>query len=123
MDRWRARGLSRFLQTFHAHKPRSNVEFGQIRESPEGSITLDMSCEQKIAAVIQGCHDIIASLAQIAQRYQRSVLEYAIWYRERHQGEDTYAEYITFRTCHCIVHSDFLTPNLTWDIVRFTDIA
>lgn len=40
-------------------------------------------------------------------------------YRERFPDYDSYESYITRVTCNCIVHTHFLAPNVTWQVVKF----
>ena len=64
--------------------------------------------------------DIMRHLDQIFTAHKRSVLDYAVWYREKkHKDADTYAHFIQLVTCHCIVHADFLAPGITYDVVPF----
>jgi hypothetical protein len=78
-----------------------------------------MEDEHRVAAVVQACKDVIHTLDRILAAYERSVLDYACWYREKHPETDTYSQLITLVCCHCIVHSDFLAPNLNYELVVF----
>lgn len=69
--------------------------------------------------LMQAVVDIMCHLDQIFRANKRSVLDYAVWYREKHKDADTYAQLIQLVTCHCIVHADFLAPGVTYDIVPF----
>lgn len=58
-------------------------------------------------------------LRKILDKYQSSVMDYAFWYRENYPGDKDYSSYITLRTCHCIVHSQFFSSQNSRDIVKF----
>ena len=76
--------------------------------------------EQKVNAVLQAVKDIFACLDKICVKYQRSVLDYALWYREKHRPATcSYSHFITLVTCHCLARVDFLAPNIAWDLVQF----
>lgn len=80
-----------------------------------------MQVLQKRNVVIQGCKDIIICLNQILKQYQQSVIDYAKWYSEMNKNTDTYSDYITLVTCHSIIHSEFLRPNVRWKVIKFQD--
>ena len=63
--------------------------------------------------------DMMRHLNQIFTANKRSLLDYAVWYREKHKELDTYAQFVQLTTCHCIVHADFLAPGLSYPIVPF----
>lgn len=119
-DKWRSRQMTPFLQRFHAHVPRDVATFGRITENDEGVPAVCMDLTHKIAAVTQAVKDVMTCLDQIGREHKRSMLEYAVWYREKHGEENTYSEFVIRLTCHCIVHSDFLAPNVTWQLVQFS---
>lgn len=117
---WQSRGLAKFLGLFHSHSQRDVSTYGEILVSPDGVTDFRMNVMQKGNAVIQASKDIMTCLSKITHQYRRSVLDYAVWYRERHAEEDTYSEYIARRTSHCIVHADFMAPDVAWNVVLFT---
>src|SRR6476661_6204282 len=95
VTRWCGRGLSNFICVFHAHRRRDETEFGKVFEDQEGNRTVEMTRTQKINMMRRACQDLMRCLDLIGQRYARSMLDYAVWYREEHPERDTYAEYIT----------------------------
>lgn len=120
ITRWSRRGFAKFADLFFKYSERDAAQFGGCEESGEGVVTLNMTTEQKLNAVTQGIKDIMACLNSIVSAHQRSVLDYAVWYRERFpEYYDSYESYITLATCNCIVHTDFLAPNITWTVVKF----
>lgn len=118
---WQSRGLARFLVLFHAHTKRDAHEFGVVTENEEGVPNIQMNVMQKTSAVFQACKDIMFCLDKIARKHRRSVLDYAVWFREMRLDESTYSQYITRRTCHSVVHSDFIAPDVKWEEVRAFD--
>jgi len=68
---------------------------------------------------LQAAVDVMITLGKILKIHRRAVLEYAIWYRQNHEGSQTYSEYITRVTCHQIAHTNFMAPNVQWTLVRF----
>jgi hypothetical protein len=118
---WQSRGLARFLVLFHEHTQRDSSEFGVVAETEEGVPDIQMNVQQKTNAVLQACKDIMLCLDKIAHKYRRSVLDYAVWFREKRPDETTYSQYITRRTCHCVVHSYFMAPDVQWEEVRAFD--
>lgn len=117
---WGSRGLAKFMGLFHAHTPRDVATYGEIIVNAEGANDIRMNVVQKGNAVIQASKDIMTCHNKITHHYRRSVLDYGVWYRERHAEEDDYCQYITRRTCHCVVHADFMAPDAAWDVVLFS---
>jgi hypothetical protein len=141
IERWARRGLAGYLTLFHTFVQRDIATYCLRIEDANGlpnfyenntDITVNtdgtfvvgagaraMTLAQKLNCVEHGCRDIITCLGQIGTVHQRSMLEYAVWYRENHQNPATYSEFITLTTCHCIVHNDFMAPNVAWTTVEF----
>ena len=118
VTRWSGQGFAGFLKHFH-EQLRNEEQFGRYDLSSEGVPLTSKTLDQKLAIVLQGCADIINCVLKICQRQGRAILDYAVWYREHHREEDTYSEYITRLACHFIVHTSFLAPNVTWELVQF----
>ena len=57
---------------------------------------------------------------QIMMQNRRCILDYAIVNLERGK-QTTYGEYIHLVACHCLVHSSFHAPNVTFPLVDFCD--
>ena len=119
ITRWMGGGMSNFLTMFHAHAVRDPVRFGTVVIGGDGTPTLNVDMTQKLAAVQQACSDILACLTKLTDIHKRAILDYAVWYREKHKEETTYSEFITLLTCHNIVHSDFMAPDARWEVVQF----
>ena len=119
VTRWSRKGLASFLLLFFAYNSREAAEFGSCTVDDNGFPTFNMTTAHKVNAVIQGAKDVMACVDDIATRHQRSVLDYAVWYREKHACWDTYEKYITMLACNCIVHAYFLAPGVTWELVTF----
>ena len=117
--RWKQKGQSKFLPLFHEHSGRVLEEFGQIIYTDDMMPVFQMTEDQHVAAVLQATKDVLTTLDKIVQHYERSVLDYCVWYRENHQETGTYSELITLMCCHCVVHSNFLAPNISYEIIKF----
>ena len=87
-----------------------NQDDGRITASPE----------QRLNCIKQGCLDIMKCVEKILIVHGRGILDYAVWHRERLTNEDNYGTYIMRIACHSIVHSDFMAPNITWEMVEFS---
>ena len=118
ITRWMGGGMSFFMTLFHSI-PREAAMFGSVVAGIDGVTYLDANVEQKLAAVKQACSDIVSCLNKIADVHKRGVMDYAVWYVNKHKEETTYSEFITLRTCQGIVTSDFLAPNVSWDLIQF----
>jgi hypothetical protein len=116
---WRSRRIDKFVKLFHSHEVRDEEAFGSIHTEAGGVQNVRMTTPQKYAAVIHGCKDILTCLNKILNAYQRSVMDYAMWYRENHVEETDYSSYITLATCHCIVHSELFSPQVPFTLVKF----
>lgn len=115
LNAWKGRGFTPFSSKLVAAYG-SGQGFGSI--DAEGHV--DASADEKEASVLQAVKDIFRYLNQIVLHQGRSVLDYAVWYRENHKERDTYEQTIQLVTCHCIVHSDFMQGDITWHVVPFT---
>ena len=58
---------------------------------------------------------------EIITKYRRSLLDYAIHHRELGRLS-TYEDYIHLVACHCLVHSEFLAPNVKFPAVDFCSV-
>ena len=120
--RWKgATAQAKFLGLFFRSKQRDSIEFGSITLDTGGLPVFNMTEQQRIAAVAQASRDIITTLDLIVHEFERSVLDYAVWYREKHPETSTYGELITLMCCHSIVHSDFMAPNIMYPVIQFVD--
>ena len=118
ITKWSGRGFSNFLKLFFAAEVRNVDRFGVLDLDAEGNITAAPSTEQKARVVLKACEDVMALFDRILVTHGRSVLDYAVWYRESGRGEETYKKYIARVACHCIVHTNFLAGGLAYDIVE-----
>ena len=122
IDAWRSKRFTPFVQLFHDRtngQIRDPGEYGRIATDDEGLVNVEMTHQQKLKCVLAATRDVMACLDKIGTHHQRSVLDYAVWYRDKHPERTTYSELITLTTCHCIVHTDFLAPNQRWELVQF----
>lgn len=113
VTKWSSRGLAQFLDFFHL-QPRDPEVYGRIEN---GEFVGDF--KQKTACVVQACKDIMTTLNKIIKEHPRTVLEYAIWYSELYSDEMSYSDYITIRTCECIINNHFTVGNVVYKVVKF----
>ncbi len=121
---WAQRGQNRLLDLFHStvhddgtpvHRDASLFGALDAEGHPEALLSVDQRCN----VIRQAVTDVFTCLDQIMTAQPRSVLGYAVWYRENHARDDTYQEYISRTTCRCIVRSEFLSPGVVWDLTEF----
>jgi hypothetical protein len=117
---WKSGGIDKFVKLFHQHAARDPETYGSISSGAEGMPIVDMDSTQKGNAVLRGCMDVMTCLNQIIEPCQSSIMDYAMWYRENHKEETDYSSYITLRTCHCIVHSELLSPTYHRQLIKFS---
>ena len=121
LTRWKQKAFSQFRSKFHAVYD-DHERFGSsCVDSDTGDvISSDNTSEQNKQVVVKSIEDIFLYLDKLLHQHPRSILDYAVWYREKHCDKlDTYEKYIQLVTCHSIVHSDFLTGNIRWDVINF----
>lgn len=112
---------AKFLSSFFRSRERDAEQYGIASVDSNGLPVFTMTEEQRVAAVVQASRDVITTLDMIVHEFVRSVLDYAVWYREKHPESNTYGELITLVCCHSIVHSDFMAPNITYPLIQFPD--
>lgn len=81
--------------------------------------TLAVTTQQKKDAVRQAVRDIFVTLDRIMTVHERAVMGYAIWYSKNCGVVDNYSKFITLVTCNCIIQSEFITPDVAWELVEF----
>ena len=111
VTKWSRNGMRAFLILFHEHEDRDPAMFGTI----DGVLT----SSQKMSCILRASIDVMACLNKITTQIQKSVLDYAVHYRERKGSYETYSKYITTVTCHNIVHAHFMGANITWPVIEF----
>ena len=71
-----------------------------------GTVDGVLASSQKIYCVLRASIDVMAYLNKMTTRIQSSVLDYAVYYRERKGSYETYSKYITTVTCHNIIYGE-----------------
>lgn len=110
---------NKLLKGFHSYMPRDAAAFGDVVNDASGAYVVRMSTDQKIRVLVQVCKDIVACLDKILTEHMSSVVDYALWYRKYHPGDDDYSSLISLMTCNCIVNADFMSSNRVWQVVKF----
>ena len=121
ITKWAGKGMGNFLLLFYGDRDRDRDEakFGKVEINDDGILIKAPETHFKQQAVVQACVDIIECINKISQVHGRALLDYAVWYREKHQVVKTYSDYITKLACHSIAHADFLAPDATFNLVKF----
>lgn len=114
VTKWSRRGQAQFYSIFHEVQ-RDEDLFGTL----EADGTVKKTTEQKLNCIVQAIKDVMFCLNIITETHQRSVLDYAVYFREKVPDDDTYGHYITLITCHCIVHQHFIYPSAQFTVVKF----
>jgi hypothetical protein len=120
MTKWSSRGgMAKFISLFYSSAGRDPAVFGSVVYDDSGEMVSGPKDDQKIQAVLQACKDIFRCLDQLLSANGSGLMDYAVWYREKHREEDTYSDYITKQVCHNIVHEELLAPATAWKLVKF----
>jgi hypothetical protein len=115
ITKWKARGQAHMYSLFHSSIQRDASIFGSIQDEE-----FIISPEQRLEIVKTAAIDILSCLDQIVKKHQHSVVDYAIWYKERKKSKSTdYSRYITKITCDCIIQTSFIAENISFDLVEY----
>jgi hypothetical protein len=87
---------------------------------PDGSISqsIQRSREQITNILKYATMSVFICTEEILKEHRRCVLDYAIFHRERGR-QATFEEYIHLVACHCLVHSNFHAPNMSYPLVDY----
>ena len=121
MTRWKQKSFSAFRAKFHEVYT-DTVKYGSTEVDPDTGdvVTSSSTATQNKSTVLRAIKDVFLYLDSLLQQQPRSILDYAVWYRENKPTDlGSYAKYIQLVTCHCIVHSDFLAGNFKWEVLEF----
>ncbi|PNH10482.1 hypothetical protein TSOC_002812 [Tetrabaena socialis] len=99
ITKWSGRGFAAFGTLCFNASARDPHQFGTSSEAADGTVSFSMDKTQKLNMVEQGVKDILTCIDKIGCHYQRSVLDYAVWYHEKHLEVETYEQYITWAAC------------------------
>lgn len=115
ITKWSGQGMRRYLELFHGHSvARPAALYGHI----DSHGVWVGETQHKRLCVLTGCVDVMICLSKIISTQRRMVLDYAVWYREKIGDYETYSRFITMMTCHNIVHSEFMSGDVTFTIVE-----
>ena len=86
-------------------------------------VSSDSTAEQNKRIVLRAVKDVFLHLNSILIQRLRSVLDYAVLYREKYGTNiTTYLKYTQLVTAHCIFHSEHLVGNTKWEAIIFNPI-
>jgi hypothetical protein len=117
ITRWMSKNAVESFRLFFKEYDRDPNVFGFITD--EGS--LNITAEQKRMIIKQCYEDIVSAIELIVRTYQKCLLDYAVWYRDKRPAgkvRNTYSEFITTIACDCIVHGEILASN-EWKLVEY----
>lgn len=107
-----------FLVRFHNHYQDLDADkFGAFDHLGE---TVIAAASQQRNCILRCVWDVISCIGQLMAGQGRSVLDYAVWYREQPQPVDiSYSVMVTRLACHCIVHSNLLAGSAQYQRQEF----
>ena len=121
MTRWKQKAFSLFRSKFHQVYT-DTAKYGSTEVDPDTGdvVSSSSTAEQNKFTVLRAIKDVFLYLDMLLHQQPRSILDYAVWYREKKPSDlDSYAKYIQLVTCHCIVHNDFLAGDIRWEVLEF----
>jgi len=110
LSRWAGAGLAEFLLLFHQHCARDAGTFGVVVHSTSGDV-VRMTYLQQLAAVKQGCEDVLGCVERLDSEHGDCMLTVA----RKHclaaadTSPTTYADFIESITCEAIVNARLTT--------------
>ncbi|KAI3647666.1 hypothetical protein MP228_007887 [Amoeboaphelidium protococcarum] len=112
---WSRRLLNGFLALFHGHSQRDANSFGTMTDED----VVHMSLQQKKNAITHAVRDLFVILGELIIANGRSLIDYAIWFRDRRGGDkSSYPLQLEQIACNCVIHGEILAPNIGWkDVV------
>ena len=100
--------------------------FGTLRTEvlPDGSVSqsVQRSKEQVLNILKYATVSVFICTDQILGQHRRGVRDYAVFHRELGK-QATFEEYIHLVACHCLVHSNFHAPNISYQLVDYCSDA
>ena len=87
---------------------------------PDGSVSqsVQRSKEQVLNILKYATVSVFICTDQILGQHRRGVRDYAVFHRELGK-QATFEEYIHLVACHCLVHSNFHAPNISYQLVDY----
>ena len=131
MNRWAktggdvTKGLSSFTHfalLFDERFGARNDEFGCVTVETHNDGTEEtviMRTPRQITNMLKyAAVNVFECAEQIVMQNPRYILDYAVVHHKRGK-QTTYEEYIHLVACHCLIHSNFHAPNITFSLVDF----
>jgi hypothetical protein len=117
LTKWTGRGFVSFMEKFHAYKkPQDSIDYGEFNKDGYHGTR-----QQKANMVKHAIDDVLKMVENIMRKHARSLIDYAIWYRDKAPRDNTYEDLIGVQACHLIVHCNLLAPNTTFTKVLLDD--
>lgn len=119
MSRWSKQGWTPFVTKFHEKHNDSSI-YGSSSMDDDGTPSISVTPEQLVNIIVKSSQDVFKYVDMLLNEHQKHILDYSVWYREKYPNPTTYEEYIQLVGCHCIVHSQFLSGRVVWNVIPFT---
>ena len=122
VHKWRGRGFATLATLFFLHTQRDSKLYGTYTHDNLGNLEASpLTTQQRDNILLQASVDVLVCLSKIAEAQTKHVHDYALWYIETQEGRETntYSQYITMITCHCIVDSQFFNSGLEYVLTEF----
>lgn len=114
VTKWSGNGYYGYLGKLLEHY-KNESKFGSMGRQGE----INQEPAQKKACLEQSASDVLHCLDDITRTHQRSVQDYALWFLKNTRDDDTYSYLITSITCMCILETDFMQGNVSYELVMF----
>ena len=117
ITRWMNNNGNESFRLFLKHYTDTKEQFGFIDEED----AIKCSTQQKRNIIEKSCNDVICALKLIIEEHKKSLLDYAVWYRDKRPGgkkRSNYSEFITTIACDCIIHGGILAFD-KWSLVEY----
>lgn len=120
ITRWMSNSQAESLRLFFKDTTRDIDKYGSV-DMETGN--LKVTAQQKRNIIQKCCEDLLKTLELIITHHRKSLLDYAVWYRDKRptgKSRNTYGEFITVMACDCIIHGDILGYN-DWKVIEFSE--
>ena len=122
LRRWKSTAFAQFRSLFHRVYDDSD-KFGSSEVDPDTGdvISSTNTSDQNKNVVKQAINDVFRLLHFILKEYPREVIDYAVWFCDKHssRADTEYSAYIHVLTCRCIIDGEFMAGNVARRVVYY----
>jgi hypothetical protein len=104
ITKWMGVKFQTSARAFLQHTNRDSSKFGSFKEDGAVAITT----RQRRELLIQFCFDFVSTIKMIISNYPSSLLDYAVWYRDKRPRDpcrSDYTELVTVTACECLINA------------------